>query len=122
MPDVKRTIKIVTESRISFVSPCKVPSLRLAIPSSHGCGFLGWLGTWGCPTHDSCLIPVWDPNSGIEGFPLRQWSVEIHLLNDHGEPVPASVFPKVTYHLHPSFEQRATQIEQVASRSISLTE
>ncbi|EGE05599.1 transcription initiation factor subunit TAF30 [Trichophyton equinum CBS 127.97] len=52
MPDVKRTIKIVTESRIS------------------------------------------DPNSGIEGFPLRQWSVEIHLLNDHGEPVPASVFPK----------------------------
>ncbi|EZF25060.1 hypothetical protein H112_02556 [Trichophyton rubrum D6] len=50
-----------------------------------------------------------DPNSGIEGFPLRQWSVEIHLLNDHGEPVPASVFPKVTYHLHPSFEQRATQ-------------
>ncbi|KAM5467468.1 transcription factor TFIIF complex subunit Tfg3 [Microsporum audouinii] len=50
-----------------------------------------------------------DPNSGIEGFPLRRWSVEIYLLNEHGESIPTSLFPKVTYNLHPSFGDRATQ-------------
>ncbi|KAK2879305.1 hypothetical protein FQN49_001001 [Arthroderma sp. PD_2] len=50
-----------------------------------------------------------DPNSGVEGFPMRRWSVEIFLLNEHGETVPASLFPKVTYKLHPSFGDRATQ-------------
>ncbi|KDB26348.1 hypothetical protein H109_01844 [Trichophyton interdigitale MR816] len=54
-------------------------------------------------------IPIVFEGISSENRPANQWSVEIHLLNDHGEPVPASVFPKVTYHLHPSFEQRATQ-------------
>ena len=48
-------------------------------------------------------------DSEIEGFPLRSWSIEIYLLNDRGEQVPANVFDKVTYKLHPSFGDRATQ-------------
>lgn len=50
-----------------------------------------------------------DKPSGVEGFPLRQWNIEIVLLNDHGDEVPATVFEKVTYKLHPSFDKRATQ-------------
>lgn len=50
-----------------------------------------------------------DKPSGVEGFPLRQWNIEIVLLNDHGEEVPAAIFEKVTYKLHPSFDKRATQ-------------
>ncbi|KAL4947419.1 putative Ran-specific GTPase-activating protein 1 [Aspergillus filifer] len=48
-------------------------------------------------------------DSGVEGFPLRSWSIEVYLLNEHGEQVPANLFDKVTYHLHPSFGNRATQ-------------
>ncbi len=40
---------------------------------------------------------------------MRAWSIEIYLLNENGEEVPATVFDKVTYKLHPSFEKRATQ-------------
>ncbi|MCJ1463529.1 hypothetical protein MMC07_002137 [Pseudocyphellaria aurata] len=68
MPDVKRTVKFITEQRVI------------------------------------------DKPSGVEGFPLRQWNIEIVLLNDHGEEVPATVFEKVTYKLHPSFDKRATQV------------
>ncbi|KAL3472969.1 RanBP1 domain-containing protein [Aspergillus californicus] len=52
---------------------------------------------------------VINKDSGVEGFPLRSWSIEVHLVNDHGEQVPANVFDKVTYNLHPSFGPRATQ-------------
>ncbi len=38
-----------------------------------------------------------------EGFPLRAWSIEIFLLNSEGKPIPATIFEKVTYHLHPTF-------------------
>lgn len=48
-------------------------------------------------------------DSGVEGFPLRAWSIEIYLLNEHGEQVPANVFDKVTYSLHPSFGDRYKQ-------------
>lgn len=48
-------------------------------------------------------------DSGVEGFPLRSWSIEIYLVNEHGEQVPANVFDKVTYTLHPSFGNRAVQ-------------
>jgi hypothetical protein len=48
-------------------------------------------------------------DSGVEGFPLRSWSIEVYLINDHGEQVSANVFDKVTYRLHPSFGDRATQ-------------
>ncbi|KAB8270274.1 putative Ran-specific GTPase-activating protein 1 [Aspergillus minisclerotigenes] len=52
---------------------------------------------------------VVNKDSGVEGFPLRAWSIEIYLVNDHGEQVPANVFDKVTYTLHPSFGDRAIQ-------------
>lgn len=67
MPDVKRTVRLVTEQHII------------------------------------------NKDSGVEGFPLRSWSIEIYLVNDRGEQVPADVFDKVTYMLHPSFGERAIQ-------------
>ncbi|KAL2829983.1 RanBP1 domain-containing protein [Aspergillus cavernicola] len=48
-------------------------------------------------------------DSGVEGFPLRSWSIEVYLVNEHGEQVQANVFDKVTYNLHPSFGPRAIQ-------------
>jgi transcription initiation factor IIF auxiliary subunit len=36
---------------------------------------------------------------------MRQWSIEIWLLDENGEQVPANVFEKATYNLHPSFEK-----------------
>ncbi|VEU20739.1 DEKNAAC101628 [Brettanomyces naardenensis] len=38
-----------------------------------------------------------------EGFPMRGWSIEICLVDDKGSEVPATLFDKVTYHLHPTF-------------------
>jgi transcription initiation factor IIF auxiliary subunit len=67
MPDVKRTVRLVTEQHVV------------------------------------------NKDSGVEGFPLRSWSIEIYLVNEHGEQVPANVFDKVTYTLHPSFGDRAVQ-------------
>ncbi|KAF2000961.1 hypothetical protein P154DRAFT_575664 [Amniculicola lignicola CBS 123094] len=46
-----------------------------------------------------------DEPSGVEGFPLRKWSIEIWLLDDAGNEVAANVFEKATYNLHPSFEK-----------------
>lgn len=40
---------------------------------------------------------------------MRQWSIQISLLNHEGEEVPATIFEKATYKLHPSFDKRATQ-------------
>jgi hypothetical protein len=42
--------------------------------------------------------------SEVEGYPMRAWSIKIHLLDEHGKEGPASVFEKVTYKLHPSFK------------------
>lgn len=39
----------------------------------------------------------------VENFPMRQWSIEIVLLDDQGNEVPATLFDKVVYHLHPTF-------------------
>lgn len=39
----------------------------------------------------------------VENFPMRQWSIEIVLLDEEGKEVPATIFDKVTYHLHPTF-------------------
>ncbi|KAI9875370.1 MAG: hypothetical protein M1830_008573 [Pleopsidium flavum] len=50
-----------------------------------------------------------DKPSGVEGFPLRRWNIQIFLLNEHGEEIPATLFEKATYKLHPSFEKRAVQ-------------
>jgi transcription initiation factor IIF auxiliary subunit len=56
-----------------------------------------------------------DKPSGIEGFPQRQWNIEIVLLNEHGEELPASVYEKAVYKLHPSFDKRAVQSTSPAS-------
>ncbi|KAL4904852.1 hypothetical protein BDW74DRAFT_153626 [Aspergillus multicolor] len=68
MPDVKRSVKLVTEQHVI------------------------------------------NKDSGVEGFPLRSWSIEVYLINEHGEQVPANIFDKVTYSLHPSFGNRAVQV------------
>lgn len=34
---------------------------------------------------------------------MRSWSVELHMLDDNGNTIPASIFEKVTYELHPTF-------------------
>ena len=34
---------------------------------------------------------------------MRRWSVELHMLDDAGNLIPASIFEKVTYELHPTF-------------------
>ncbi|KMU78841.1 transcription factor TFIIF complex subunit Tfg3 [Coccidioides immitis RMSCC 3703] len=51
-----------------------------------------------------------EKSSEFDGLPVRRWSVEVYLLNEHGEQVPATLFSEVTYTLHPSFEDRAVQI------------
>ncbi|ONH69374.1 Transcription initiation factor TFIID subunit 14 [Cyberlindnera fabianii] len=45
-----------------------------------------------------------DVPSPAEGFPIREWSIELQLLDENGTPVPATIFDKVTFHLHPTFE------------------
>lgn len=45
----------------------------------------------------------------MEGFPLRKWNIQIFLLNEHGEEVPATLFSKALYKLHPSFDKRQNQ-------------
>ncbi|KAK9453169.1 yeats family-domain-containing protein [Dipodascopsis uninucleata] len=39
-----------------------------------------------------------------EGFPMRKWSVRVSLVGPNGEELPANVFDKVTYKLHPTFQ------------------
>ncbi|EKV10566.1 Transcription initiation factor subunit (TAF30), putative [Penicillium digitatum PHI26] len=68
MPDVKRTVRLITEQNII------------------------------------------DKPSEVEGFPQRSWHIEVWLVNEKGALVPANIFDKVTYHLHPSFGERATQV------------
>lgn len=36
---------------------------------------------------------------------MRQWSIEIWLLDDQGNEVMPTVFEKATYNLHPSFDK-----------------
>jgi transcription initiation factor TFIID/TFIIF subunit len=41
----------------------------------------------------------------MEGYPMRQWSIEIWLLDEQGNEVMPNVFEKATYNLHPTFER-----------------
>ncbi|KAI9842165.1 MAG: hypothetical protein M1837_007452 [Sclerophora amabilis] len=47
---------------------------------------------------------VIDKPSEVEGFPMRSWSIEIFLLDESGNEIPATIFEKATYKLHPSFK------------------
>ncbi|RPA80688.1 transcription initiation factor TFIID subunit 14 [Ascobolus immersus RN42] len=40
-----------------------------------------------------------------EGYPMREWSIKVVMLNDKKEEVPANILDKVTYTLHPTFSQ-----------------
>lgn len=59
-----------------------------------------------------------DKPSEVEGFPQREWWIEVYLVNDKGDLVPANLFDKVVYHLHPSFGPRATQSKSPWSRTL----
>ncbi|KAI9853564.1 MAG: hypothetical protein M1824_001089 [Vezdaea acicularis] len=48
-----------------------------------------------------------------EGFPMRAWSVEIRLLDNNGREMPANLFTKAVYHLHPSFPKPVHTINTV---------
>lgn len=43
---------------------------------------------------------------------MRQWSIEISMLNDQDEEVPANILDKVTYTLHPTFANPIRTIKQ----------
>ncbi|QSZ36977.1 hypothetical protein DSL72_009069 [Monilinia vaccinii-corymbosi] len=38
-----------------------------------------------------------------EGFPMKSWNIEIHMLDEAGNEKPATCFSKVVYNLHPTF-------------------
>lgn len=46
-----------------------------------------------------------DKPAAVEGFPMKEWTIEIYVLDQDGREHPANCFTKVTYNLHPSFEQ-----------------
>lgn len=45
-----------------------------------------------------------DKPSPMADFPMREWSLRLHILDEDGNERPADVFTKVVYHLHPTFE------------------
>ncbi|KAI1099178.1 SAS complex, SAS5 subunit/transcription initiation factor IID, subunit 14 [Jackrogersella minutella] len=47
--------------------------------------------------------------SPMPEFPMKEWTVKIYLLDQAGGEHPASCFTKVTYNLHPSFEDKTHQ-------------
>lgn len=40
----------------------------------------------------------------IQNYPTRKWSIQVTMLNSDGVEIPADVYEKVTYKLHPTFE------------------
>ncbi|KAL8760205.1 MAG: hypothetical protein Q9199_000228 [Rusavskia elegans] len=49
--------------------------------------------------------------SGVEGFPMRSWKISLVLINENdGSEMPATIFEKATYKLHPTFGDRETQV------------
>lgn len=51
-------------------------------------------------THQAILPDVPPP---VENFPMRKWSIELVLLDEQGNEIPATIFDKVVYRLHPTF-------------------
>ncbi|KAI2615270.1 SAS complex, SAS5 subunit/transcription initiation factor IID, subunit 14 [Hypoxylon sp. NC1633] len=47
--------------------------------------------------------------SPMPEFPMKEWSVKVYLLDQGGKEHPATCFTKVTYNLHPSFEDKTHQ-------------
>ncbi|KAI0142836.1 transcription initiation factor IIF-like protein [Xylariaceae sp. FL1272] len=44
-------------------------------------------------------------DSPMPEFPMKEWSVKVYLVDQDGKERPATCFQKVTYNLHPSFEE-----------------
>ncbi len=88
---VTRQVKLITEQHVMLVS---APS-----PDRNVCRC--------CRSSiaDTELLLRSDKPSGVEGFPMREWSIKIFLVNPAGEDVTANIFNKATYELHPSFPQ-----------------
>jgi len=40
---------------------------------------------------------------------MRDWNIEVYLVGDNKQDLPATIFEKVTYELHPSFGKKAKQ-------------
>jgi len=40
----------------------------------------------------------------MEGFPMKEWTIELFILDEEGNHHPANCFNKVVYNLHPSFD------------------
>ncbi len=79
------------------------------------------------------LIPGFsDKPPAQEGFPMKKWNIELFVLDEAGNPKPATMFTKVTYNLHPSFEKpiqseshcrdnlQATNLSQRSPRRLSV--
>lgn len=75
-------------------SPPAIPPPLPSTPPGPFCGV--WLLIYLVPCSND--IP---PAS--EGFPMRDWSIRVFLLGPKGEELPATIFEKVTYKLHPTF-------------------
>lgn len=56
----------------------------------------------------------------MEGFPMRKWSVSVYILDEDGEQHAADCFQRVTYNLHPSFENPTQSTHQFAPRHARL--
>lgn len=52
----------------------------------------------------------------VEEYPMRLWAIEISMLNDHDEEVPANILDKVTYTLHPTFANPIRTVKQLPFR------
>uniref|UniRef100_A0A060T1Y5 ARAD1C24860p n=1 Tax=Blastobotrys adeninivorans TaxID=409370 RepID=A0A060T1Y5_BLAAD len=47
-----------------------------------------------------------------EGFPMRRWSIIISLLGPNDVEMPANIFDKVTYKLHPTFKNPTLTVKK----------
>lgn len=58
-----------------------------------------------CAREEDGRLTVLDSNKPAvnEGFPMKEWTVEIYVLDQDGKEKPARCFTKAVYHLHPSF-------------------
>src|SRR5690606_16690231 len=41
-----------------------------------------------------------------------EWSISIYVLGPQGQEIPANVFDKVTYHLHPTFQNPTRHLKK----------
>lgn len=51
-----------------------------------------------------------EPNSGE--LPLRQWRMEVVMLDKHGNETPAEIISYITYHLHPTFAKPKRKVSE----------